>query len=246
MLGSSSSAMHESDNRGLSWNEISHWFPMCFNESLDSISGVWSRRVRGGERKEMHQFIWKSPSGASQGVDYNKYSMSICTCAHTPPPPLYKHAVSMPWGKIHKPHTHPHHPVTSSPFRRSLSFLLPRLESSHCAFAKRQPDIWTGLREKKKKSCRAGYASIVVSLTSFEWQLSSWLSSTLMLCSTQSLFIITLYRHLTSAETEKKKKKNGTQPSVSAAGRILDLRCPAVQGSSSWISEELSRHGPNP
>lgn len=99
---------------------------------------------------------------------------------------------------------------------------------------------------EKKKSRREGHASNVVSLTSFEWQLSGWLSSMLMLCNTQCLSIITLSQRPTPPPTPAATPKNGSQPSGLSCRENLDSWYPAVQGSSSWISEELSRCGPNP
>lgn len=131
-------------------------------------------------------------------------------------PPPHTHAISMPWGKIHKPHAHPHHPVTSAPF--FLFFPPPQIWMSSlciCQVSARHLDQAGG--GKKKKSRREGRANNVVSLTSFEWQLSAWPSSTLMLCGTQHLSIITPSRR---PPPPAATPRNGTQPRVSAAGWI--------------------------
>lgn len=162
-------------------------------------------------------------------------------CSHPP------HAVSMPRGKIHKPHAHPHHPVTSAPFVfLFLHFPSPDLNLVTVHFPSVSQTFGPGWGRKKKDSRREGHASNVVSLTSFEWQLSSWPSSTLMLCSTQRLSIIALCSRSLPPPTPKATQKNGTQPSGLSCKEDLDSQYPAVQGSFSWISEELSRHGPNP
>lgn len=108
----------------------------------------------------------------------------------------------------------------------SLSFPLPRSESIRCAFAKRQPGIWTRPREGKKTR-REGHASNMVSLTSFEWQLSGWPSSTLMLCSTQLLSIITLSRrHLGLLLILRRLRKMAPGLRVSAATRVSTRDAP--------------------